>query len=125
MPKCVDALGPLLEGLIRLSPREQIAEQHLLGSERARRKVHSSGPAVPENPLPSRGSIKGARMHVEGAFEVRRDRQSVYAFFTDAHRLLDCIDDPRTLGVADSTHFSGTVTTDVAFVRGPFRVKGE
>ena len=64
-------------------------------------------------------------MHVEGAFEVRRDRQSVYAFFTDAHRLVDCIDDPHTLEVADATHFSGTVTTGVAFIRGTFRVKGE
>lgn len=64
-------------------------------------------------------------MHVEGAFQVRRDRQSVYAFFTDAHRLVDCIDDPHTLEVADATHFSGTVTTGVAFIRGTFRVKGE
>ena len=64
-------------------------------------------------------------MHVEGAFEVRRDRQSVYAFFTDAHRLVDCIDDPHTLEVADSTHFSGNITTGVAFIRGTFHVKGE
>jgi len=64
-------------------------------------------------------------MHVEGAFSVRRDRQSVYAFFVDARRLVDCIDDPHTVEVADETHFSGTVTTGVAFIRGTFRMSGE
>jgi len=64
-------------------------------------------------------------MHVEGAFAVRRDRQSVYAFFTDARRLVDCVDDPHTVEVADATHFSGTVTTGVAFIRGTFRISGE
>jgi len=64
-------------------------------------------------------------MHVEGAFTVRRDRLSVYAFFIDARRLVDCLDDPHTVEVADETHFSGTVTTGVAFIRGTFRVSGE
>jgi uncharacterized protein len=63
-------------------------------------------------------------MHVEGAFEVRRDRPNVYSFFIDARRLVDCIDDPHTVEVADETHFSGTVTTGVAFIRGTFRMKG-
>jgi uncharacterized protein len=64
-------------------------------------------------------------VHVEGAFSVRRDRQSVYAFFIDARRLVDCIDDPHTVEVTDATHFSGTVTTGVAFIRGTFRMSGE
>jgi uncharacterized protein len=64
-------------------------------------------------------------MHVEGSFEVRRDRESVYGFFLDARRLVDCIDDPHTVAVADATHFSGTITTGVAFIRGTFRMNGE
>jgi uncharacterized protein len=64
-------------------------------------------------------------MHVEGTFEVRRNRQSVYDFFIDVRRLVDCIDDPHTVTVADPTHFSGTVTTGVAFIRGTFRLTGE
>jgi uncharacterized protein len=64
-------------------------------------------------------------MHVEGTFEVHRDRASVYAFFLDARRLVDCLDDPHTVEVADATHFSGTITTGVAFIRGTFRLNGE
>ncbi len=64
-------------------------------------------------------------MIVEGSFQVRRDRESVFAFFTDARELIGCLDDPRTVEVADRTHFSGTVTTGVAFIRGTFRFSGE
>lgn len=64
-------------------------------------------------------------MHVEGSFEVQRDRDAVFAFFTDARELLDCLDDPHSVEVVDSTHFTGTVTTGVAFIRGTFRMSGE
>jgi uncharacterized protein len=64
-------------------------------------------------------------MHTEGSFQVRRDRESVYAFFLDARRLVDCLDDPHTVQVEDETHFSGTITTGVAFIRGTFRMTGE
>ena len=64
-------------------------------------------------------------MHVEGSFEVHRDRASVYAFFTDARRLIDCLEDPHTVEVTDPSHFTGTVTTGVAFIRGTFRMNGE
>ncbi len=64
-------------------------------------------------------------MIVEGSFQVRRDRESVFAFFTDARELIGCLDDPHTVEVADRTHFSGTVTTGVAFIRGTFRFSGE
>lgn len=64
-------------------------------------------------------------MHVEGQFEVRRDRATVFAFFTDAKKLVDCLDDPHTVEVQDPTHFSGTITTGVAFIRGTFRMAGE
>lgn len=64
-------------------------------------------------------------MHVEGSFQVRRDRDSVYAFFTDARLLVDCLEDPHTVQVIDEWHFSGTVTTGVAFIRGTFRMNGE
>ncbi|MGD0250997.1 MAG: carbon monoxide dehydrogenase subunit G [Thermoplasmata archaeon] len=64
-------------------------------------------------------------MHVEGTFQVRRDRAGVFAFFTDARRLVDCLDDPHTVEIQDETHFSGTVTTGVAFIRGTFRITGE
>lgn len=64
-------------------------------------------------------------MRVEGSFEVRRDRDSVYAFFTDAHLLVGCLDDPHTVEVSDEWHFHGTITTGVAFIRGTFRMTGE
>ena len=64
-------------------------------------------------------------MHVEGVFEVHRDRNAVFAFFADARSLVDCLDDPHTVEVADPTHFSGTITTGVAFIRGTFRMSGE
>ncbi len=64
-------------------------------------------------------------MHVDGSFVVRRDAASVYAFFVDARRLVDCLDDPHTVQVEDEAHFSGTVTTGVAFIRGSFRLSGE
>jgi uncharacterized protein len=64
-------------------------------------------------------------VHVEGSFGVHRDRDSVYAFFTDARRLVDCLDDPHTVEVVDPTHFTGTVTTGIAFIRGTFRMSGE
>lgn len=49
----------------------------------------------------------------------------MFAFFTNARELVDCLDDPHTVEVADLTHFSGTVTTGVAFIRGTFRMTGE
>jgi carbon monoxide dehydrogenase subunit G len=64
-------------------------------------------------------------MIVEGSFQVRRDRESVFAFFTNARELIGCLDDPHTVEVADRTHFSGTVITGVAFIRGTFRFSGE
>jgi len=64
-------------------------------------------------------------MHVEGSFEVHRDRESVFAFFVDPVELLGCLDDPHTVTVVDPTHFNGTVNTGVAFIRGVFRVNGE
>lgn len=64
-------------------------------------------------------------MHVEGSFEVRRDRDSVFGFFFDARELLDCLDDPHTVEVVDPIHFRGTVTTGIAFIRGTFRMTGE
>lgn len=64
-------------------------------------------------------------MHVEGSFEVRRDQDTVYAFFTDARLLMDCLEDPHTVEVTDEWHFTGTVTTGVAFIRGTFRMNGE
>jgi len=64
-------------------------------------------------------------MHVEGSFEVRRDPDSVFAFFTDARQLVDCLDDPHTVEVVDPIHFTGSVTTGVAFIRGTFRMTGE
>lgn len=64
-------------------------------------------------------------MHAEGSFAVRRDRDSVFEFFTDARQLVDCLDDPHTVEVVDPTHFTGTVTTGVAFIRGTFRMSGE
>jgi len=64
-------------------------------------------------------------MHAEGTFEVHRDRGAVFAFFTSAHDLVDCLDDPHTVEVSDPTHFLGTVTTGVAFIRGVFRMTGE
>jgi uncharacterized protein len=64
-------------------------------------------------------------MHVEGSFEVHRDRESVFAFFVDPRQLVDCLDDPHTVNVVDPTHFAGTVTTGVAFIRGTFQMTGE
>lgn len=64
-------------------------------------------------------------MHVEGSFAVRRDRASVFAFFSDPRKLIGCLDDPHTVEVVDSTHFTGTITTGVAFLRGTFRYSGE
>lgn len=64
-------------------------------------------------------------MHLEGSFEVHRDRDAVFGFFTDAHQLVGCLDDPHTVEVADPTHFTGTITTGVAFIRGTFRMSGE
>jgi uncharacterized protein len=63
-------------------------------------------------------------MRVEGSFEVRRDRDAVYAFFTDAQLLMDCLEDPHTVEVTDEWHFSGTITTGIAFIRGTFRMNG-
>jgi uncharacterized protein len=63
-------------------------------------------------------------MHVDGTFEVHRDRATVFAFFTNARDLVDCLDDPHTVEVPDPTHFTGTVTTGVAFIRGTFRMNG-
>lgn len=64
-------------------------------------------------------------MHADGTFDVHRDRESVFAFFTNAADLVGCLDDPHTLEVVDPTHFTGTVTTGVAFIRGTFRMSGE
>ncbi len=64
-------------------------------------------------------------MKVEGSFPVRRDRESVFAFFTTPRELIGCLEDPYTVEVVDPTHFSGTVTTGVAFIRGTFRFSGE
>jgi uncharacterized protein len=64
-------------------------------------------------------------VHLEGSFEVHRDRETVFGFFTDARRLVDCLDDPHTVEVLDPTHFTGTITTGVAFIRGTFRMSGE
>lgn len=64
-------------------------------------------------------------MHVEGSFEVARDRVAAYAFFADARDLIDCLDDPHTFEATDERHFVGTVTTGVAFIRGTFRMTGE
>jgi len=64
-------------------------------------------------------------MHVEGTFGVHRDRDAVFAFFTNARELVDCLDDPHTVEVTDPRHFSGTITTGVAFIRGTFRMTGE
>ena len=64
-------------------------------------------------------------MHFEGSFEVRGTAANVYAFFSDARKLVDCLDDPHTVEVIDPTHFTGTITTGVAFVRGTFRMTGE
>ncbi len=64
-------------------------------------------------------------MRVDGSFEVRRDRDAVYAFFTDARLLVGCLDDPHTVDVTDEWHFTGTVSTGVAFIRGTFRMAGE
>lgn len=64
-------------------------------------------------------------MHFDGAFTVRRDRPAVFAFFSDARKLVDCLDDPHTIDVVDPSHFTGTVTTGVAFIRGTFRMAGE
>ncbi len=64
-------------------------------------------------------------MHEEGSFEVRRDREAVYAFFTDAKLLVDCLDDPHTVEVTDEWHFTGTLTTGIGFIRGTFRMNGE
>ena len=64
-------------------------------------------------------------MRVDGSFEVRRDRDVVYAFFTDARLLVGCLDDPHTVDVTDEWHFTGTVSTGVAFIRGTFRMVGE
>lgn len=65
------------------------------------------------------------QMHVEGSFEVARNRDSVFGFFVDARQLVDCLDDPHTVEVVDAQHFTGTVTTGVAFIRGTFRMTGE
>jgi uncharacterized protein len=64
-------------------------------------------------------------MHVEGSFAVRRDRGSVFDFFADPVQLVGCLDDPHTVAVVDPTHFTGTLTTGVAFIRGTFRMGGE
>lgn len=64
-------------------------------------------------------------MRVEGSFEVHRDRDSVFGFFMDARELVDCLDDPHTVDVVDATHFRGTVSTGIAFIRGTFRMTGE
>lgn len=64
-------------------------------------------------------------MNVQGSFVVRRDRDAVFVFFTDARQLVDCLDDPHTVEVVDPTHFTGSVTTGVAFIRGTFRMTGE
>jgi len=64
-------------------------------------------------------------MHVEGSFVVQRDRGSVFDFFADPVRLVGCLDDPHTVAVVDATHFTGTLTTGVAFIRGTFRMNGE
>lgn len=64
-------------------------------------------------------------MHVEGSFEVHRDRESVFAFFSNPQELVDCLDDPHSVTVVDPTHFNGTVNTGVAFIRGTFRMNGE
>ena len=64
-------------------------------------------------------------MHVEGTFSVRGDAERAFEFFRDPRKLLDCLDDPHTIEVDDPTHFAGTVTSGVAFLRGTFRLTGE
>jgi len=64
-------------------------------------------------------------VHLEGTFSVHRGREEVFAFLFDARRWADCLDDPHTLEVRDPTHFEGTLTTGIAFIRGTFRFRGE
>ncbi len=64
-------------------------------------------------------------MHVEGEFTVHQTKDRVWAFLADAKQFVDCLEDPHTVETTDETHFHGTVTTGVAFIRGTFRVQGE
>ncbi len=64
-------------------------------------------------------------MRTEGTFTVPSPPTKVFDFLSDAHRIMDCLDDPHTVEVQDPSHFSGTITTGVAFIRGTFRLTGE
>ncbi len=64
-------------------------------------------------------------MHTEGTFSARGDPDRAFEFFCDPRQVLDCLDDPHTVEVGDPTHFTGTVTSGVAFIRGTFRITGE
>ncbi len=63
-------------------------------------------------------------MQVDGEFRVRAAPDRVFAFFVDARRLVDCLEDPHTVEVIDADRFQGTITTGVAFIRGTFRFTG-
>ncbi|MCI4343626.1 MAG: carbon monoxide dehydrogenase subunit G [Thermoplasmata archaeon] len=63
-------------------------------------------------------------MHVEGDFHVRSARTLVWAFFRDPATLATCLEDPHEIHATDATHFEGTLTAGVAFIRGTFRLRG-
>ena len=63
-------------------------------------------------------------MHVEGTFTTRAPAERVWALFRDPVAFTNCLDDPHAIHAVDATHFEGTVTTGVAFIRGTFRVRG-
>jgi len=59
-------------------------------------------------------------MRVEGTFAVRAPRERVWSFFLNPLELSTCIDDPHTIEVIDTDHFSGTIKAGVAFIKGTF-----
>jgi len=59
-------------------------------------------------------------MRVEGTFAVRAPRERVWLFFLNPLELSECIDDPHTISVVDSDHFTGTIKAGVAFMKGTF-----
>jgi len=63
-------------------------------------------------------------VHVEGDFHVRAPVAKVWAFFRDPVTLAGCLEDPHEVHATDATHFEGTMTTGVAFIRGTFRLRG-
>src|SRR5437899_12057037 len=59
-------------------------------------------------------------MRVEGTFAVRAPSERVWSCFLNPLEPSTCIDDPHTLEVIATDHFSATIKAGVAFIKGTF-----